>query len=128
MEKENVDNNYRLIQINNYVKNKKDYLKIKKAQKISRELLKKIQIDKLEKLHFESSKNEQVEDEKICRICFEEETDNNKLIRPCKCKGTQRYIHYNCLMTWIQLNITNPNKRDFCDICKYKFKIGRAHV
>ena len=123
MEKDNSNNNYRLIQINNYVKNRKDYFKIKKAQKLSREILKKIQKEKLEKLYFESSKNEIIDqEEKICRICFEEETPTNKLIRPCKCKGTQRYIHYDCLMTWIQLNITNPEKRDYCDVCKYKFK------
>ena len=118
MEKKN-EKEYRLIQINNYVKTRKDYLKIKKAQKLSRELSEKYQREKLEKLMYNLYDED---DENICRICFEGETKENNLIRPCKCKGTQRYIHKSCLMTWIHLNIDNPEKRDYCDICKYKFK------
>ena len=45
MEKEN-DREYRLIQINNYVRTKKDYLKIKRAQKLSRELTERFQREK----------------------------------------------------------------------------------
>lgn len=118
MEKEN-DKEYRLIQINNYVKTRNDYLKIKRAQKLSRELIERFQREKLESLKYNLSDEE---DENICRICFEGETKENELIRPCKCKGTQKYIHKSCLMTWIHVNRHNPEKRDYCDICKYKFK------
>ena len=37
---------------------------------------------------------------KECRICLDEEKDDNKLIIPCKCKGTQKYVHIKCLQTW----------------------------
>lgn len=37
------------------------------------------------------------EDEKICRICFEESDTDNPLICPCRCAGTIKYIHEKCL-------------------------------
>jgi len=36
----------------------------------------------------------------ICRICLSEEGDDavaNPLFSPCKCAGTMKYIHLNCL-------------------------------
>jgi len=36
----------------------------------------------------------------ICRICFEEQQENRKLISPCKCSGSSKYVHYDCLETW----------------------------
>lgn len=32
----------------------------------------------------------------VCRICFEE-TDNRSLLSPCKCSGTQAFVHRGCL-------------------------------
>ena len=34
-----------------------------------------------------------------CRICFSGAEDG-KLISPCKCDGTQRYVHEDCLRKW----------------------------
>ena len=34
-----------------------------------------------------------------CRICFSGAEDG-KLIAPCKCSGTQRYVHEECLRKW----------------------------
>ena len=65
-----------------------------------------------------------MQEEKICRICFEsEETYTNKLIYPCKCKGHSKYIHEACLNEWRRYNANNPEKRDKCEICKYNFVI-----
>lgn len=115
--KKNNDDDSRIIKINNYVKTKSDYLKIKRAQRISREIAERNIF--LKKLNFSFS------EEKMCRICFEEHNiEPNKLIRPCKCKGTQRFIHKECLLTWLNFNISNPEKRDYCDICKHKFKFA----
>ena len=114
---------YRIIQINNFVRNKSDYMKVKRAQKLSREIISKIQEEK--RYNYVLSKEEEEEEDlNICRICYDnQETDDNKLIRPCKCKGTQRWIHEKCLLRWLNVNINNPEKRDYCDLCKYKFKI-----
>tara|TARA_B100001142_G_scaffold240336_2_gene239154 strand:+ start:1354 stop:2388 length:1035 start_codon:yes stop_codon:yes gene_type:complete len=62
-------------------------------------------------------------DEKICRICYEGEKHNNELIHPCLCKGTQKYIHIKCIQEWRHVNLNNPEKRDYCEICKYHYAI-----
>lgn len=50
-----------------------------------------------------------------CRICYEKKNQFfNKLISPCNCKGSMKYIHQYCLYKYF------PNK--YCNICKCKFK------
>jgi hypothetical protein len=56
---------------------------------------------------------------KTCRICLEE--DSYEYISPCLCKGTQKYIHVECLKKWRNINSHNIEKRDSCEICKFKF-------
>ena len=38
-----------------------------------------------------------VDQEKMCRYCFQEEGD---LISPCSCKGGQKWVHLQCLRKW----------------------------
>lgn len=55
-----------------------------------------------------------------CRICFESTIDN--LISPCKCSGSSKYTHEQCLKTWITHK--NPNlKSSSCEICGSCFSI-----
>ena len=36
-----------------------------------------------------------------CRICLgDENTDEDPLLEPCKCSGTMKYIHAECLKNW----------------------------
>jgi pSer/pThr/pTyr-binding forkhead associated (FHA) protein len=73
---------------------------------------------------------------KICRICYVEEEPvsdfNNPLVQPCKCSGSLKYIHLNCLKHWLNTKScikveTNDNYSIFlvkpveCEICKTKF-------
>ena len=58
---------------------------------------------------------------KICRICFEED-DGGEYISPCLCKGTQKYIHRDCLNRWRDMHSFDSEKRNSCEICKYEFK------
>lgn len=41
----------------------------------------------------------------VCRICLEEPEDNeassNPFITPCKCTGSMKYIHLNCVREWL---------------------------
>jgi len=60
--------------------------------------------------------------EKICRICYENETDNNDIIEPCRCGGSIRWVHKKCLLKWINMNPTRNSK---CDICKFSYKITK---
>ena len=62
-------------------------------------------------------------EDKICRICYEGEKYNDELIHPCLCKGTQKYIHLKCLQKWRFVNRDEPEKRDNCEICKYHYAV-----
>ena len=62
-------------------------------------------------------------EDKTCRYCFEGEINDDELISPCLCKGTQKYIHLKCLQNWRSINKDNPEKRDFCEICKYHYVV-----
>ena len=60
-------------------------------------------------------------DEKECRICFEEETQDNPFITPCRCNGTSKYVHLDCLETWRNENI-GRDAFDMCMECRYRYK------
>ena len=62
------------------------------------------------------------EPEKTCRICYEVESIENPVITPCECSGSMKYIHEQCLKTWI-LSQTKDPKVFSCDICKYAIKM-----
>ena len=61
-------------------------------------------------------------DELICRICFDGESENNLLIAPCKCTGSMRSVHEECLKKWI-ISSEQDIKLAACDICKEKFQM-----
>jgi len=65
--------------------------------------------------------------EKTCRICLEgsdrDETCDGeepapKMISPCSCIGSTRYVHDNCLQNWII-----SSKKNECEICKCEYHI-----
>lgn len=57
-----------------------------------------------------------------CRICLEEDTKEN-MISPCKCKGTMKYVHEECLNKW---RIRSERSYYMCNECKsfYNLKDG----
>ncbi len=73
----------------------------------------------------------------ICRFCLCEDNENsNPLITPCKCSGTMKYIHIDCLKNWLKSKITIKNiphmisysfKQLHCELClspvPIKFKV-----
>ena len=78
--------------------------------------------------------DKKTENKKLCRICYIEETDpiKNPLIRPCKCSGSMKYIHYECLLHWIKTKFSLEKSEYFennyfslysnedveCELCK----------
>jgi len=73
---------------------------------------------------------------KICRICLSEEDPlgyyDDPLVQPCKCSGSMKYIHINCLKQWLNtkscLKIENNRNFSFflikpviCELCQAKF-------
>ncbi|OMJ67506.1 hypothetical protein SteCoe_35308 [Stentor coeruleus] len=59
---------------------------------------------------------------KVCRVCFEDETVEKKLISPCLCKGSSKYIHEDCLYSWISCQADTKNIRK-CEVCKFAYNI-----
>ncbi|ABN67574.2 mRNA poyadenylation and turnover [Scheffersomyces stipitis CBS 6054] len=57
-----------------------------------------------------------------CRICRGEATRTQPLLHPCKCRGSIKYIHQECLLEWLRHSNKSSEK---CDICntQYKFRI-----
>lgn len=51
-----------------------------------------------------------------CRHCYESSEESSKLLKPCNCKGSIEFIHFNCLKEWIEHNNT-----DVCDVCKTSY-------
>jgi len=69
-------------------------------------------------------------DNRVCRICFGGVNDileSGKLISPCKCKGSMKYVHVNCLNDW---RLASANKASYyqCDQCKYKYHFQRTKL
>jgi hypothetical protein len=52
-----------------------------------------------------------------CRFCFEDEPDRKKLVAPCGCRGTAKYIHRKCLEM-----MRESNKGKYLSKCPTCFK------
>lgn len=59
------------------------------------------------------------EENKCCRICYEQ--DSKTLISPCLCSGTSEFIHEECLKNWIK-HQEIPIELSKCEICGYTYK------
>jgi len=58
----------------------------------------------------------------MCRICHCGE-EEEKLMITCRCMGTVKYAHQNCVLNWI-----SKSGNQYCELCKYKFKTRRKKV
>ncbi|KAK0408182.1 hypothetical protein QR680_003816 [Steinernema hermaphroditum] len=54
-----------------------------------------------------------------CRICYLPSTDDQPLLHPCLCRGTQKYIHEACILRFDELN---PNRGLQCSVCGYRYR------
>lgn len=64
----------------------------------------------------------------VCYMCFDDEnTEDNPLIAPCKCRGDTRYVHVGCLRKWHTAEADNQicflsSVDATCSVCKTTFK------
>lgn len=56
---------------------------------------------------------------KECRICLIDDLKEN-MIYPCLCKGSNKYVHHECLKTFMILSDNELFKKE-CYICKYEY-------
>jgi hypothetical protein len=76
-----------------------------------------------------------------CRFCWENECSKERpLINACKCTGTMKYIHLQCLKMWVKSKvkpISNEKLKDSlesfiwktfeCEVCKKKYPYTLKH-
>ena len=56
-----------------------------------------------------------------------ENPEDGRLLRPCKCKGSAKYVHEGCLQAW---RLADPNsKRNFwqCPTCGFRYRLDRMN-
>lgn len=56
-----------------------------------------------------------------CRICLDFEKDGEKLVSPCRCKGTVGLMHSSCLNQWIEISANEQ-----CEICKCAYDMRKS--
>ncbi|KAJ8253344.1 hypothetical protein GJAV_G00211900 [Gymnothorax javanicus] len=85
------------------------------------EKLRKIQ----ESLLMEESDEDEVD---LCRICqMREESSANPLLEPCRCAGSLRYVHQDCMKKWLRSKISSGSDLDSittCELCKQKLHLN----
>lgn len=58
------------------------------------------------------------------RVTYESE-DGGRLLSPCKCKGSQRYVHEECLNAWRRADPTQKRNYWECPTCRYRYHLQR---
>lgn len=62
------------------------------------------------------------ESPKSCRICFSGD-DEDTLISPCRCTGTQKFVHEGCLRQW-QKAARGTAGASVCGVCRSPFTLA----
>ncbi|CAD8144799.1 unnamed protein product [Paramecium octaurelia] len=93
--------------------------------------IREIQLNKRELLCDSDSGGLSQSDSVLCRICCSSSDSlQNPLINPCKCTGSIKYIHLNCLKKWLKLKFQTKHSnhcmiymwKDLeCEICKFNY-------
>ena len=58
-----------------------------------------------------------------CRICLDVDT-LDKFISPCRCNGSLKWVHEECLQTWRSGNVENDSFT-ICEICNAEYMLTR---
>ena len=64
----------------------------------------------------------QHDDRDYCRICRGEGNEELPLFYPCKCSGSIRYVHQDCLMEWL-----SHSQKKYCELCKATFRFTKLY-
>ena len=65
-----------------------------------------------------------ISESEVCRICLDSDSAGSGFIHPCKCSGTMKYVHEECLKTWLVSRSAELSGSQ-CELCctKYLMKI-----
>lgn len=59
-----------------------------------------------------------------CRVCHCGDEQQSRLIFPCKCNGSMKYVHELCLLEWMN---TSGHFISKCEICAEKFRYKNVY-
>jgi E3 ubiquitin-protein ligase MARCH6 len=62
------------------------------------------------------------EDPDTCRICRGEGSSDEPLFYPCKCSGSIKFVHQDCLMEWL-----SHSQKKYCELCKTPFRFTKLY-
>jgi len=62
------------------------------------------------------------EEADTCRICRVEGTEDDPLFYPCKCSGSIKFVHQECLMEWL-----SHSQKKHCELCKTPFRFTKLY-
>ena len=63
-----------------------------------------------------------MDDADTCRICRGEGSEEEPLFYPCKCSGSIKFVHQNCLMEWL-----SHSQKKHCELCKTPFHFTKLY-
>ncbi|XP_050397687.1 E3 ubiquitin-protein ligase MARCHF5 [Patella vulgata] len=72
------------------------------------------------------SKIHEEEDRRSCWVCFATDEDDREAswVRPCRCKGTTKWVHQSCLQRWIdEKQKGNSTTKVVCPQCNAEYLI-----
>jgi E3 ubiquitin-protein ligase MARCH6 len=72
--------------------------------------------------HHSSSIHTDKDDADTCRICRGEGSADEPLFFPCKCSGSIKYVHQECLMEWL-----SHTQKKHCELCKTSFRFTKLY-
>ncbi|KEF52082.1 uncharacterized protein A1O9_11708 [Exophiala aquamarina CBS 119918] len=57
-----------------------------------------------------------------CRICRGEASPHQPLYYPCKCSGSIKFVHQECLKEWL-----SHSQKKYCELCKTSFRFTKLY-
>jgi hypothetical protein len=54
-----------------------------------------------------------------------EDPELGRLLSPCKCKGSQKYVHEGCLQAWRKASPLSDRNYWRCPTCQFEYRLGR---
>ncbi|KAF2821882.1 hypothetical protein CC86DRAFT_373636 [Ophiobolus disseminans] len=79
-------------------------------------------LDESSQSHTTSPSQADKDEADTCRICRGEGTADEPLFYPCKCSGSIKYVHQECLMEWL-----SHTQKKHCELCKTSFRFTKLY-
>jgi RING-variant domain len=61
-------------------------------------------------------------DPRVCRICYSTEVSSSALVSPCKCTGSIKYVHEDCLKAWLTSKGFSAQSHS-CELCSHPYEV-----